>query len=123
MTAMDRLNLLLSRHDPKIIQEFAPDSDVLLLGSDADELAIGHEQLADFFQKIVSLPVTLSWEWKQTKVSSLGNVAWIFAQGDIVVRSASGEKRSPYRLTGVLERQNGKWLWRQFHGSEPAPAQ
>ena len=107
-----RLNSLLSNHDPAIRKEFAPDSDVVLIGSDADELAIGHEQLDQFFQKILGLPVTLAWDWKLTKVSSIGDVAWVFAQGESIVRSADGEKRSPYRLTGVLVRNNGKWLWR-----------
>ncbi|HSY27926.1 MAG TPA: hypothetical protein VK832_10515, partial [Burkholderiaceae bacterium] len=48
IASLDRLNLLLSNHDPAIQKEFASDSDVLLLGSDADELAIGHEQLDQF---------------------------------------------------------------------------
>jgi ketosteroid isomerase-like protein len=116
---LNRLNLLLSNHDPAILNEFALDSDVVLLGSDADELAIGPEQLAQFFKAILSLPLTLSWDWKQTKVSVHGEVAWVFAQGDSVSHSRDGIKRTPYRLTGVLVHQDGKWLWKQFHGSVP----
>ena len=117
---LDRLNALLSAHDPAIVQEFAPDADVLLLGSEANELAIGPSQLGTFFRDLLSQPFTLSWEWKQTRVSSMGNVAWVFAEGDVIVLATDGTTRAPYRLTGVLEHRNGKWLWRQSHGSEPA---
>lgn len=103
-----------------IVNEFALESDVLLLGSEADELVIGREQLEAFFQKVIALPATISWDWKQTRVSSFNDVAWVFASGDVVVKSEKGEQRTPYRLTGVLQRRDGTWKWRQFHGSEPA---
>lgn len=119
LATLERLNTLLSAHDPAIVGQFAPDPDVLLLGSEAGELVVGHEQLRSFFADLLSRPITLGWEWKETRVTSSGDVAWVFARGDLVVRDAEGTKRSPYRMTGVLERRNRVWLWRQFHGSEP----
>ena len=117
-----RLNALLAAHDLAVIREFAAAPDVLLLGSEADELAIGPQQVTMFFQRILSEPETASWEWKQTRISAHGSIAWLFAQGDIILSTAEGSQRFPYRMTGVLECRDGDWLWRQFHGSEPARA-
>lgn len=118
--ALERLNRFLSEKDPAIIDEFAPGADTILIGSEAGETAAGRAQIEAFFQHILSLPVTLGWEWKEIKVSAAGGVAWFYAAGEIVMRSEKGESRAPYRMTGVLERIGERWLWRQLHGSEPA---
>ena len=54
-------------------------------------------------------------------MSSVGDVAWLYAEGHVVISRDASEHRSPYRLTGVLERRAGTWRWRLFHGSEPVP--
>ena len=118
--ALARLNRFLSTRDRAIIDEFAATADVVLLGSAAEELAIGHDQLGLFFDRLFALPAQLSWDWKQTRIASAGDIAWVFAEGDVVISADGVESRSPYRMTGVLERRAGRWRWRQFHGSEPA---
>lgn len=117
---LDRMNTFMLARDLSVVEEFAPDADVLLLASEANELAIGRDEIQAFFGRLMSHPVTYSWDWREKKVSSAGDIAWIFAQGDIVLRDTEGEMRMPYRMTAVLERQSGKWLIHQFHGSEPA---
>ena len=119
-TSLKRLNQLLSARDMKIVDEFAADPDVLFLGSDATEFAVGREQLTRHFESILKQPFTISFDWKDTRSSSRGDVAWIYASGDAVLKGADGEMRSPYRMTGVLERRDGQWKWRQVHGSQPA---
>lgn len=118
--ALDRLNRMLSTRDRAIIDEFAMTPDVVLLGSEAGEVVIGHDQLSPFFERLFALPAELSWDWSETRIASAGNIAWVFARGDVVIRADGAERRAPYRMTGVLERQAGNWRWRQFHGSEPA---
>jgi len=120
--AMTRLNTMLSQHDLTIVGEFATD-DTLLLGSDAGELAQGHAELSAFFDELLSSPTTLSWNWHQVSVSALGTLAWLYADGKLVVHDGKGERQVPYRITGVLEKRQEKWLWRQFHGSEPVHSQ
>lgn len=118
--ALVRLNRFLSTRDRAIIDEFAPTSDVVLLGSAAGELAIGYDQLGPFFDRLFALPAQLSWDWTQTRIASAGDVAWVFSEGDVVISAHGVDSRAPYRMTGVLERRAGRWRWRQFHGSEPA---
>ncbi len=69
-----RLNALLSAHDLALIREFIAAPDVLLLGSEANELAIGPQQVALFFQRILGEPETASWEWNQTRISAHGRL-------------------------------------------------
>jgi ketosteroid isomerase-like protein len=117
--ALDRLNSLVGRRDHAILDEFDDRADVLLVGSEVGEIAEGPEALAAFFRHIFELPVRIGWSWQNVRVSSADNVAWLFAEGHVVITSESGQKKMPYRLTGVLERRAEKWKWRHFHGSEP----
>jgi ketosteroid isomerase-like protein len=119
---LDLLNQLLAAKDKGIVNEF--ETDALLLGSEENEIAIGRDQLDPFFAKLFALPVKVSWAWKETRVTSLGDIAWLYADGEVVETAKDGkEVRAPYRLTGVLGRTGGSWKWRLFHGSEPARGQ
>lgn len=119
-TALERFTRLVATKDPAILAEFTSDDDTFLLGSEAGESAAGRGELEAFFTRLFRRDVTFSWEWDRVDVSGAGDTAWLVADGTVVVSSAAGTQRSPYRITGVLQRHGGRWLWRQYHGSEPA---
>lgn len=118
--ALHRFGALLAAKDTAIVQEFAPDADALLVGSEAGEVASGPDEIAEILRAILSQPLTISFEWREIRASVAGEQAWMFASGEVVLRADGTERRSPYRLTGVFQRRGGKWLWKHFHGSEPA---
>lgn len=120
IAALHRFGSLLAAHDPAIIHEFAPDADALLVGSEAGEVASGPDQIGEFFRAILAQPLTIAFDWRETRATVAGDQAWLFAAGDVVLRTEGSERRSAYRLTGVFQRRGGKWLWKHFHGSEPA---
>ena len=99
---------------------FVDDGEALLLGSEAGELARGTAALTELFTSLFALPVRLGWVWDQTYVAAFGDVAWLCAHGMVCTRRGAEETQRPYRITGVLVRQDGEWRWAQFHGSEPA---
>lgn len=115
-----RLNELLSRRDMSIVDEFLDDPETLLVGSLPTDRARGRAELAGHFGSYFQQPETFSFVWREVDVSVRGAVAWLHAEGEVVMRGPEGERREPYRLTGVLEQHHGKWLWRLFHGSQPA---
>jgi ketosteroid isomerase-like protein len=121
LQALSRFEALVAARDPAILTEFADEPDVRLTGSEVRDVAVGPTEIAAQVRDYFDLPVRITWEWRRRDVSSSGNVAWIFAEGDLVLRGEGGEQRSPYRLIGVLERRTGAWRWRHFHGSEPRP--
>ena len=101
---------------------FAQEADVVMLGSEDWEMGVGHRNLRPVFKRLFSRKETSWWEWKWYTVSSGGSVAWALATGDVHTKTGKTETRSPYRLSGVFEKRGDKWLWVQFHGSEPVIA-
>ncbi|WP_374469000.1 nuclear transport factor 2 family protein [Phenylobacterium sp.] len=118
--ALVRLNQRLSKRDPAVVDEFMPDEDTLLVGSELGEVARGRAGLEAHFRTLYGRTETLSYDWREVEVSVHGPIAWLHAEGHAVVREAGAEQRRPYRLTGVFELSHGQWKWRLFHGSEPA---
>ena len=118
--ALHRLGMLVSRKDPSVIGEFAPDADVLLVGSERGDVVEGPAGLRDFFQRVFRAPANVGWEWRKVRISSADDVAWLFAEGEVVIVTDARPQRRPYRLTGVLQRHGKRWLWKHFHGSEPS---
>lgn len=117
--ALERFNELVSTQNLQVLADFAPGDDLLLIGSEAGEVAIGRQELEAFFARIFAREVTFSWEWERIDISHAGDLAWIFADGQAVLTTAQEQRKTPYRITGVLERHGERWLWRQYHGSEP----
>ena len=120
MAAMDRLSRLLHDRDPAFVDEFADRDDVLLVGSEEGEIARGREAIAALLRKLYARPVRLAWAFGPREVTVAGDIAWVFADCEIVMQAPDSETHTPYRLSGVLERIEGRWRWRFFHGAEPA---
>jgi ketosteroid isomerase-like protein len=118
---LERFFRLVSTRDMRVLAEFAPGNDVLLVGSDAGEIATGPQEIEAFFRRIFAATSTFSWKARRIHVSQAGDIAWFFADGQMTVESAEGQEERPYRIAGVLERIGDQWLWRQYHGSEPVP--
>jgi ketosteroid isomerase-like protein len=118
--ALIRLNELLGRRDIAIVDEFVPADDALLIGAEAGDVARGPAEIEAFVKRLFAQPETISWAWRRVEVSVLGEAAWVFAEGEVVRRGDDSDRRQPYRLTGLLEPRGGRWLWRTFHGSQPA---
>jgi ketosteroid isomerase-like protein len=102
---------------------FVSDPDVTLVGSEAGEIAVGPGELPAFFQRIFARPGTFRFEWRTCRVSAEGDVAWFFADAVAHYREPEGVASVPYRTTGVLTRRGDRWLFAQYHGSEPVNGQ
>ena len=100
----------------EVLAAFALDADVALYGSEVSEIAIGPAALRSFFGRLFDRPSGPRFAFRQRRLSSSGNIAWFVADAEVTV---GPHVASPYRLSGVLEKRNGRWLWRLFNGSEP----
>lgn len=116
--ALIRLNDLLSKRDLAIVDEFGQ-GEVQFAGSEAGQRAHGRAELEAFFQRLFSVPQTLAFSWREVDVQVRGPVAWLYAEGEVLVKGEGPEERKPYRLSGVLELHHGQWRWRLFHGAQP----
>jgi uncharacterized protein (TIGR02246 family) len=113
-----RFSDLSAARDPRLVDEFLDPA--LFAGSSASEKAVGRDAIAALFKALFAQPIRIAFAWDQVRIDQAGDIAWLFAEGFAVVTPDQGEvQRSPYRLSGVLERRRGDWLWRQWAGSEP----
>ena len=121
LQALEQFERMVAERDPALLSEFAQEADVRLVGSEVSEVATGPADVEALVRRLFGLPVQIRWEWRSRDVSFIGDVAWLFAQGEAVLSGEGTEQRVPYRMTGVLERRGDTWRWRHFHGSEPIP--
>jgi ketosteroid isomerase-like protein len=99
-----------------VLSLFAPDADATLIGSSLGEIARGPMELRRFLERLFSEAQAVAWEWDDVSISASGDVAWLWLEGALVL---DGRSDRAYRISGVLERRQGRWLWSLFHGSEP----
>ena len=99
-----------------VLTLMAPDADATLIGSSVGEIARGPLELRRFLEDLFATPGTISWEWDDVSISCAGEVAWLWLDGGLVL---DGRSQRPYRVSGVLERRQRRWIWTLFHGSEP----
>ncbi len=101
------------------------DHQAVVFGSELGESATGHAELQAFFRRVFARPQTYGWEWQSLSVRGMSDVVWFVGPATVVVRADDGtERRAPYRLSGVLQRQsNGRWLFVLFNGAEPVASE
>jgi ketosteroid isomerase-like protein len=102
---------------------FAPDSDVVMYGTGADEKRVGLPEIRSQLERDWSQSDAASITFDWASVSAAGSVAWLAA--DIAFKANVGgqELTLAGRLTNVLENRAGKWLIVQGHFSLPAAEQ
>ncbi|MDQ6817833.1 MAG: nuclear transport factor 2 family protein [Actinomycetota bacterium] len=96
--------------------------DVVFIGSGEGEEAVGRDRIAEVFAELAPDEdgVKFSLSWHSVDVEVLGDVAILVAWGTGTLDSPRRNAEMRYRLTGVLTRRGERWLWRVYHGSEPA---
>lgn len=100
----------------------AHDTDMVNFGSDAPEHFVGWEMLRESVEKMLpSLHIIrITVKDQVIKVHRFGEVAWLSEVWDWDLLVEGKPVRSEgQRLTGVLEKRSGKWVFVQFHNSVP----
>ena len=100
----------------------AHDADMVNYGTDAAEYFVGWKALKETLEKMLPSieSINISVKDQVIKVHPSGNMAW-FSQvwdWDIVVGGQPVHSKGQ-RLTGILEKRNGNWVFVQFHNSVP----
>ena len=108
------------RDKDALLAVFAPDPDVLLFGTGADEKRIGRAELKAQTDRDFAQSEAASCRWTWHSVSTAGSVAWLAADGVVSARVAGQNLSFPVRLTAVLERRGDQWPIVQAHVSVPA---
>ena len=122
LAKLDRLNDLVYARDPAVVDELWSDLGFRLVGSELGEVDETREELSAHMKALFAKPFRVSWAWRQRKVTHQGDLAWVFADSEIVIAYPDRTERKPYRMLGIFQKLDGHWHWRVFNGSEPVGA-
>ena len=102
---------------------YAPDPDVVVIGTGADEKRIGRAEIKALFERDLAQLEDASVRFGWHSVSAAGSVAWVAADVILHVKTSGWQISFQARSTAVLEQRGDRWLIVQFHGSMPAAGQ
>ncbi|MBU2666008.1 nuclear transport factor 2 family protein [Actinoplanes bogorensis] len=102
---------------------FAPGDDIGYAGSELTETATGRAALTALLGDVFLRPEAYAWKASDVTVHVDGTRAYVFAEAVGSARPDGGtgiEENFPYRVSGLVEQIEGRWLWRHCQGSEPS---
>ena len=121
---MDRFADAYARRDMDgLLALLAPDPDVVLYGTGADEKRVGRAEIRAQAERDWSQTEAAAFAYEWTSISAAGSVAWAAADMTFGVKGGGQEMTLPARCTMVLEKRGGEWLITQMHVSFPAAGQ
>ena len=98
---------------------FAPDPDVVVIGTGGDEKCIGLAEIKVILERAFAQFEDASFNFGWHSVSAAGSLAWVAADIILHVKSSDREISEQVRLTVMLEQRGDRWLIIQWHDSVP----
>jgi uncharacterized protein (TIGR02246 family) len=106
-----------------VLAFFAPDPDVIVIGTGGDEKGVGLAEIKNILGRAIGQFEEASFEFGWHSVSAAGSVAMLAADVTLYVKTGDQQITEQIRLTVVLEQRGGRWLIIQWHDSLPAAGQ
>jgi ketosteroid isomerase-like protein len=106
-----------------VLSYWATDPDLVAIGSGEDEKAVGVGKYVEGLMRDWAQADITAIGVRNFSVSAAGVVAWFVAEVTFSYKVQDKEATLPGRMTGVMEKRNGKWLWVQMHFSTPSVVQ
>lgn len=122
---LEALSAAIHSTDAKaVVALFVDSDDVVMVGSEERETAVGREELARLWERVLSRGQRYAWEWLDPRVSTFGDLACVFARARVSIEDTAGlgDSAVDYRATMVLLEDGTGWRILSYHGSEPARA-
>lgn len=113
-----------------VLRRFAADGDVLYAGSEAGEVAVGAAAVSALLEDLFARDERYSWRCRAVHVlrlhpGAVGPSVAVVAEATLTVHPVAGgapiENDLPYRVSGLLEEEGDRWVWRMCQGAETAP--
>jgi ketosteroid isomerase-like protein len=124
MAVLDQFKQAYQEREIKpLLAVFAPDPDVVVYGTGADEKRVGLSEIQKQVERDWDQADASTFEWGWHSVSAAGPVAWVAADTFAHAMLAGQEVYIPLRFTAVLERRATGWVCVQAHISTPESGQ
>ena len=121
---LDKYIMANEKEDFALIESiWAPEDDIVLYGTDSDERLVGWSSIKEVIKKQFSLieNTYISASDQMIKVSDCGNTAWFAERLNYnFIYNGAAHSYDNIRFTGVMEKQDGRWVIVQAHLSLPA---
>jgi len=102
---------------------FAPDPDVIVIGTGGDEKGVGLVEIRNILGRAFTQFEEASFGFGWHSVSATDSVAMLAADVTLYVKTGDRQITEQIRLTVVLEQRGDRWLIMQWHDSLPAAGQ
>jgi ketosteroid isomerase-like protein len=107
----------------KLLLLFSTHPTATYAGSEADEKATGRGAMRHLFTRLFARDATYSFTFPDITYGETGDLVWVLADGTGVETTPSGAAEDfPYRITGILQWEDGRWRWLLLTGAEPTAA-
>jgi len=106
-----------------VMSLYAKGPDVISIGSEEGEEAIGSEQIsAEYKKTFAGITDLKSISYSNLNISASGNVAWVYVQikASLIMSQGSKPVDVKGRFTAVLKKNGKQWQFVQAHFSEVA---
>ncbi|HKJ44086.1 MAG TPA: nuclear transport factor 2 family protein [Sunxiuqinia sp.] len=125
--AVDDFATVLENEDMNLLKNLmAHDADMVCFGTDASERWVGYDALQESVQQQFAAfsDAKIDVSDQVINVNPTGNTAWFSEVMDWSMKvDTQMVNMQGVRMTGVLEKQDGKWVFVQFHTSVPVSGQ
>jgi ketosteroid isomerase-like protein len=112
-----------TRDPEQLLALFSKRPTATYAGSEADEKATGRSAMRHLFTQLLARDATYSFTLPDITCGVTGDLVWVLADGTGIETTPSGAAEAfPYRLTGNLVREEGRWRWLLLTGAEPTTA-
>lgn len=124
LTALaDLSNAFRDQDVDRLLGLFSKRPEVTYAGSELGERATGPADLAALLTQVVGRDEAYAFDLTDVRIAEVGDVLSVLAEGTGTAHAAGREPVTfGYRLTGVLVRERGRWVWLLLVGGEPVAA-
>jgi hypothetical protein len=109
-----------------VLSRFADDGEVMYVGSEPGESAVGRAALRVLLSDLFARDERYAWRCDSVQVAHSPGCVAVVADARLFVlpvgapATSAGTESFPYRVGGTLEPSPTGWRWRYCQGSEPA---
>src|SRR6476661_2329398 len=98
---------------------WAPDEDIVYIGSGPDEIGFGRGPIEAINQRTISEPESMSVIQRWHTISREGPTSWVTGESDVRVVVEGDEFEFRFRYTSIFVQRQGRWLLVNQHYSVP----
>jgi len=102
---------------------FSPEPGMVAIGTGEDEWCQGREELAGVLSRDFLCFEQIAMEFKNLSVSERGSLSWVSGRMMTSAQAGRSQVSVKDRMTAVLEKREGRWLFVQLHISRAAGEQ